>query len=298
MPIVHLISDASLPSIWDNLGATDIGAVPTLLIVAILSLYLFGSWRVARIDPTAPWSMKRTGAFAGAMLVVFVAVELFVGAYDDTLFYDHMIQHLLLIMVAAPLVAMGAPIDLLCRATSGSPHRFVTKLLGSRIAEVVGHPIFGFACYAVLIPVAHLTSIYNYLLTNELLHDNEHLAFLVFGYLFWRPVVGIESSRHPLSPGMRMLYLALAVPVDTFSGLALVSTGHELFPAYLSVHRSWGPSLVGDLHIGGAVMWVGGDTLMVFAMIPIVVQWVRAEDEKARQIDALLDSQLGHGPPS
>ena len=126
-------------------------------------------------------------------------------------------------------------------------------------------------------------------------HDNEHLAFLVVGYLFWRPVVGVEASRHPLSPGLRMVYLMLAIPVDTFSGLALVSTSHELFPAYFAIHRNWGPSLVEDLHIGGAIMWVGGDTLMVLALIPIIIQWVRYEDERARQVDAILDLQEAEG---
>ena len=223
------------------------------------------------------------------MVVTFGAIELFVGVYDDSLFYDHMIQHLLLVMVAAPLIAMGAPFELLSRATTGATHRVVTKVLGSRVAEVVGHPITGFALYAVLIPIAHLTTLYNYALTHDLAHDNEHLAFLVIGYLFWRPVVGVEPSRHPLSPGLRMVYLMLAIPVDTFSGLALVSATHEMFTAYYNVHRAWGPSLVGDLHIGGAIMWVGGDTLMVLALIPIVVQWVRYEDERARKLDAELD---------
>jgi putative copper resistance protein D len=82
----------------------------------------------------------------------------------------------------------------------------------------------------------------------------------------------------------------LAVPVDTFTGLTLVSASGEWFHPYYAVHRMWGPSLVGDLHIGGAIMWVGGDTLMVLAMIPVVVQWLRYENEKAALLDAELDA--------
>jgi putative copper resistance protein D len=78
--------------------------------------------------------------------------------------------------------------------------------------------------------------------------------------------------------------------VDTFTGLALVNTGHEIFPHYFDVQRTWGPSLVNDLHIGGAIMWVGGDTLMVVAMIPVVVQWLRYEAERTRRLDAELDA--------
>ena len=136
----------------------------------------------------------------------------------------------------------------------------------------------------------HLTGLYNTMLTNDLAHDNEHLVFLVIGYLFWRPVVGIEPSRHPLTPALRLIYLMLAVPIDTFSGLALLSTNHEIFSAYFNVHRTWGPSLIGDLHIGGAIMWVAGDSLMALAMIPVVVVWVRSEALLTRRIDAELDA--------
>jgi len=285
-----VVADAAPPPIWHNLGATTIAFTPSLLIFGALALYLLGAWRVGRLDEGQPWPVQRTIAFAGGMAVTFVAIELFIGVYDDSLFYDHMIQHLLLIMVAAPLVAWGAPVELLCRATTGVANRGIRALLGSRVAAVVGHPISGFGLYAVLIPVAHLTSLYNYSLTHDLAHDNEHLAFLVIGYLFWRHVVAVEPMRHPLTPPLRLAYLALAVPVDTFTGLTLVNATHEMFPAYYDVHRTWGPSLVSDLHVGGAIMWVGGDTLMVFAMVPVVIQWLRYDAERTRELDAELDA--------
>ena len=167
----------------------------------------------------------------------------------------------------------------------------MTVALGSRPAEVIGHPITGFVVYALLIPVAHLTSLYNYTLSNDLAHDNEHLAFLVVGYLFWRPVIAIEPSRHPLHPGVRLVYLALAVPVDTFSGIALVSAAHEMFPYYDTFTRSWGPTRIADLHIGGSIMWIGGDGLMGLAMIPCLAQWLRYEDLRTAELDARLDAE-------
>jgi putative copper resistance protein D len=286
-----LLADVPLPEIWGNLGATAIAFTPSVLIGGVTGLYLWAVWRVGRADPENPWSARRTAAFVGAMVLVFFAIELVLGVYDDTLFYDHMIQHLLLIMLAAPLIAMGAPTELLVRSTTGGTHRVVTRVLDSTAAEVVGHPITGFVLYTVFIPVAHLTSLYNFTLTNDLAHDNEHLAFLVVGYLFWRPVVAIEPSRHPLTPALRLVYLMLAVPVDTFCGLVLASTNHEMFSAYAHVQRTWGPSLIGDLHIGGSIMWVVGDSLMALAMIPVAVQWVRSEEALTRQIDAELDAQ-------
>jgi putative copper resistance protein D len=258
-------------------------------------LYGSGIRRFGQLHPGHSWSFRRTFAFFAGLLVALVALDSFIGVYDVTLFYDHMIQHLLLIMVSAPLLAMGAPVDLLSRATRGATHRVVTDGLESRVAEAVAHPIVDFILYALLIPIAHLTSFYNSAVTSPALNSGEHLAFLMIGYLFWRHVVAIEPSRHPLSPPIRLVYLALAVPVDTFTGLTLASTSHALFPALVSIHRDWGPSPVLDLHMGGAIMWVGGDTLMLIAMVPCAILWMRYEEQRAAEIDRQLDLSTARG---
>jgi cytochrome c oxidase assembly factor CtaG len=278
------------PDIGHHLGASAIAVVPTLLIAVATGLYLWGAWRVGRATTGLRWPARRTAPFLVGMALVFASIELVVGVYDDSLFSDHMVQHLMLLMLAAPLLALGAPLELAERATAGAAHRWLVRLLRSRVAGAIGHPVTGFLLYAVLVPAVHLTAIYNTSLTNDVVHDNEHLAFLVIGYLFWRPVVAVEPSRHPLTPPMRLVYLVLAVPIDTFSGLVLMSANHEMFPAYRSVHRTWGPSLVGDLHLGGAIMWVAGDTLMVLAMIPVAVVWLRSEARYPRRLDLHRDA--------
>ncbi len=287
----HTVVAALPPLDWSHMGITEVGAVPTLLMVVALGCYLWGVRRV-RARPGGTWSTGRTVAFVAGMVVTAVAIESFIGAYDDTLFYDHMVQHLLLVMIAGPLFALGAPLDLLVEATGGTAHRLAEGAKRSRVAEVVGHPITGFVLYFALIPITHLTVFYNWTLEYDLVHDLEHMLFLVIGYLFFRPVVAVETSRHPLIPPLQLLYVALAVPVDTFTGLALTSTTHELFPYYFAHPRSWGPSLLTDLHVGGAIMWVGGDSLMFLIMIPIVLRWVRYEDARTAEIDAELDAEL------
>lgn len=249
---------------------------PNLVLAAAVALYLAGVYRIRRRHPGESWPVWRTVAFLAGAVAVVVAIDSVLGVYDDVLFADHLAQHLVLIMVAAPLFAMGAPVELARKATSGPAHSLLTNALRSRTAEVVGHPIFGFLLYAVMIPVAHLTSLYDVTIINTPVHELEHGVFLLIGYLFWRPVVGIEPSRHPMSPGLRLLYLMLALPVDTFTGLALSSATHELFSAYRSIHRTWGPSRLDDLHLGGDFMWIGGDVLMLVAMIPVGLQWRRS----------------------
>ena len=135
------------------------------------------------------------------MALVFVAIELVVGVYDDTLFYDHMIQHLMLIMLAAPLIAMGAPVELLSPVHDRDRPPSSPGSLTPRVSGVVGSPDHRLSCSTpsssrrCTSPASTTT-----MLTNDLAHDNEHLTFLVVGYLFWRPVVAIEptGTRSPL----------------------------------------------------------------------------------------------------
>ncbi len=275
-----------------TLTSTDVEAVPTIMMVAAAALYLWGVWRVNRLHPRHRWSRWRTAAFLAGLACTAIAVESVIGVYDDALFYDHMLQHLLLIMVAAPLFAMGTPVLLAFRASTGRVHELVTAGLRSRVSRLLGNPIVAFVLYAIVIPLTHLTSFYDYTLTHESVHDTEHLLFLFVGYLFWRQVVGIEPGAKRLHPGVRLAYLAFAVPVDTFTGLSLANESHEIFPAYLRMHRPWGPSMVTDLHLGGVVMWVGGDSLMLLAMIPVAVAWLHYEERRAVRVDRELDAIL------
>jgi putative copper resistance protein D len=269
------------------------------LVIVAGALYVTSARRVTRLNPDRPWSTRRMAAFIGGLVAVLVATESILGVYEGVLFYDHMIQHLLLIMVAAPLLAMGAPAELLERSTTGEVHQIVDRCLSSKVAEAIAHPVVDFVLYAFLIPLCHLTNFFNLTLEHPTVQFLEHVMFLVVGYLFWRHVVAIEPSRHRLHPGVRLVFLALAVPIDTFTGLTLASTSHEMFSAYLAQHRSWGPSPVLDLHIGGDIMWVGGDTLMFLGMAPVAVLWVRHEERRAVELDRQLDEaqrQAAHGP--
>lgn len=288
MLLAGSLGTAVAPVGWGRLGATRVDLFLPV-VAAVAALYLTGARRVRALDPGAPWSSRRTAAFLGGLLCVLLATDSVVGVYEGVLFYDHMIQHLLLIMVAAPLLAMGAPAELLHRSTTGRAHDAVDRLLASRVADAVAHPVVDFVLYAFLIPICHLTGFFNLTLGHPAALWLEHLLFLVVGYLFWRHVVAVEPSRHRLHPGVRLLYLALAVPVDTFTGLTLASAAHEMFPAYLAQRRTWGPSPVLDLHIGGDIMWVGGDTLMFLGMVPVAVLWVRHEERRALELDRELD---------
>jgi putative copper resistance protein D len=289
--MIALLAAVSLPPLrGGQLLSTTFNAIPVVLILGALALYLWGVQRVNRLRPRHPWSTRKTAAFIGGLATTAISVFSFIGVYDQELFWDHMVQHLLLIMVAAPLFAIASPIDLSWRASTGPLHEQLTRVLRSRTATLLGHPGVAFVLYAVAIPLTHLTVWYNYTLEHPAIDDLEHLIFLAVGYLFWRQIFGSDPNRYKLHPALQFGYLFLAIPIDTFTGLSLDQAVHEMFPAYLAFHRTWGPSLVDDLHIGGVLMWVAGDTLMLWPMIPVALGWMHLEERKAVRIDRQLDA--------
>ncbi len=290
--MIAALYDSGLPPLrGSQFFSTQFDFVPVAMIVAALALYLWGVRRNNALHPRHPWSAGKTVAWIGALFSTGVSIFSFVGVYDGELFWDHMVQHLLLIMVAAPLFAIASPLELAWKSTSGTAHVVVTEALRSPVAKVLGHPVVAFVLYAVVIPISHLTIWYNYTLTQESVHNAEHLAFLLVGYLFWRQVFGNDPNRYRLHPALQFFYLFLAIPIDTFTGVSLTGVSREIFPAYLATHRTWGPSYVVDLHIGGTIMWVVGDTLMLWPMIPVALRWMHLEERKAARIDRELDAQ-------
>ncbi len=268
------------PFSWHHLDQWHLGLVPLVLLVGALVLYLWGVRRAGQ------WSNARTWPFVAGLIVTFLATQSVLGVYDMAYFSAHMIEHLALIMVAAPLFALGAPLDL-CYAAGGVRLRAV---LDGRVMSVLTHPLFGFAAYFVVIPLTHLTGLANEMMLHMWVHHAEQVAFLVTGYLFFRVAFGLERGR-TLHPGLRLVFVMAAVPVDTFTGLALVMSSALPFPAYAAMapagaSPAW---MLSNVHLGGAIMWIGGDALMLLACIPITVAWVRWETRRTAEIDAELD---------
>lgn len=235
------------------------------------ALYLWGCWRVRRDHPARPWPRWRAGMFLTGLGVVVIATESGVGAYDGVLFWDHMIQHLLLLMIAPPLLVLGQPATLLLHASRNPLHTWTKRVLRSRAVSFLTWPPFTLAAYVVTVVATHLTGLVNVVITNQAAHNAEHVLYLLVGYLFFLPLVGREPIRWRIAYPLRLLVLILAMPVDTFTGLVL---GYEPSGfAYAGPRPPGSPSPVTDAHWGGALMWIGGDAIMLAFMMIIMLLW-------------------------
>jgi len=249
--------------------APIVTAFTALLAVA----YLWGVIRVRRRHPRRPWPLRQTIPFLLGLLVINLATQSGIGTYDDTLFWDHMIQHLMLIMIAPPLLVAGQPVTLLLHASRNPLHAKVKRLVRSRPVKWLTWPAFGVVGYAATIVGTHLTSFMNLVTEHEAVHQAEHVLYLVVGYLYFLPLIGKEPIRWKVSYPLRLFLLFIAMPVDAFTGVVLGS--YQTDPFVPLEPRSWGPSAVSDLHEGGAVMWIGGAAIMFAVIMVTFFQWTR-----------------------
>ena len=240
-------------------------------------LYGWGVVRVARRHPARPWPLWRAALFGAGLLVIVIATQSGIGAYDDLLFYDHMVQHLMLLMVAPPLLIGGQPLTLLLHASRNPLHTWAKRVIRSRLASFLTWPVFGTLAYALTVMAAHLTAIASYTEQRPAWHNGEHALFIVIGYLFYLPILGTEPIRWRLSYPIRFVLLVLLMPIDTFTGVALgyASAHSPGIPA--GPRPGWAPSPVSDLHAGGAIMWIAGDGIMFAIMMIVFLMWARNE---------------------
>jgi cytochrome c oxidase assembly factor CtaG len=226
--------------------------------------YALGARRVRR------WPAWRAACFAAGLVVVAVAL-LGLDAAAHRSLRGHMLQHLLLVFAAAPLLVLGSPVALALRAT-GARARRVLRLPG------LARPAVGFAALAGTMAVTHLTGLYDAALAHPALHAAEHIAYLGAAALFWRPVIGADPV--PGRPGAvgRLLYLMLASGPLSLVGVAMEASHHAWYATYAAR-----PGALADQHAAGALMWVGGG--LALAAITILAVWAALRREHARQLE-------------
>jgi putative copper resistance protein D len=252
--------------------------------------YLWAVHRVAA-GGRRPHPRWRTACFVGGLGAIVLALSSPIEAYEGVLFSVHMVQHMLLELAAAPLLLLGAPATLALRAASPSVRRGLLAILHSRVVAVVSFPLIGWMVFAAANWGWHFSASYDQALESPALHYVQHVSFLAAALLFWWPVIGADPSRWRLPYPVRLFYLFLAMPQNSFLGVALMSAPVVLYPHYLTNLRTWGPSAAADQSLGGMLMWVGGDLIFLAAMGAVVAAWVRHEDRRTARLDARLDAE-------
>ena len=247
--------------------------VPVALVV-IGYFYLRADWRLA--SRGRRWPARRTVAFLGGLVAVDLALQSPVATFTASYFQAHVVQHLLLMVVAPPLLALGAPSTLLLQTAGRATKTRWLAVLRSRPFAVATHPVPVWFFYFGAMFAFFLSPLLNFAMEHMALMDAINLTFLLGGTFYWWPMVGLDPIVHwRMGYGARLANLALGVPFEAFLGIAIMSQRAPIASMYsLSSTRA-----------GGALLWAATEVATFTGMVPIVLQWVRADDRAGRRAD-------------
>jgi putative copper resistance protein D len=246
--------------------------------------------KVNLAHPANPVPRWRSAAWFAGLAAIAVALLSGIARYDTTLFWVHMVQHILLTLVAPPLLALAAPITLLLRVARPSDRRrFILPVLHSRFVRVLSFPVVAWAVFAGVMWASHFSPLFNAALEDPLVHELEHVLYLGAGLLFWWPAVGADPSPWRMSHPVRAMYVFLQMPQNTFLAVALLSAPAPLYEHYVTLVRSWGPTPIADQQAAAGIMWFVGDLLFLLPMMAIIAAWMRHDERQAARADREAD---------
>ena len=212
----------------------------------------------------------RTALLAAGLLVAAAAVSPPVDALCDPSLPAHMFQHMLLTMVAAPLIVIGSPISLALRVAPRPAARRLAGLHRSRLLRLAAAPALAWTVLPCLQLAIYATPLFELADRRAPVHAAEHAALFGAALLFWRPLVGVDPPRRP-HPAVQIGYLLAAMPAGDVIGIWLMSSGHIQYASYaaggLGAQRQTGVvMLAGSFVLGAAALttawsWVQRDHL-------------------------------------
>ncbi len=274
-----LLRSSSWPVEWP-LAAIAVAAV----------LYLLGG----RLSATASDAAKRWrgAAFYAGLITLAIAVGSPVDAYAGELFWVHMLQHVLVMMVAPPLLLIGRPWPRILRPLPLGVRRPVARgvLVGPPLAPArhlfrrLASPLPAFVLFNGTLLLWHAPALYDLTLRDGPVHDVEHGLFFGTALLFWVHLVPGASSRPHLSDSARAFYGMGALAVSWILAIALGLAPRPIYGAYAALaHRPGGLSALADQQLAAGVMWVPGSLPYCIVLVVASLRWLDPVTATARR---------------
>jgi putative membrane protein len=244
-------------------------------VIGILALAVLYRWRArvgaAQLQP--PLGKAKPALLGAALATLFLSLNGWLHDLSDSyLFSAHMVQHLLLALVVAPMLIMATPGWMLRPALKSRP-----VAAGARWAT---NPLRSFAIFNAVMCAWHLPPLYNLAMANHPLHIVQHLMFLVAAVLMWWPILRPLPELPRLAYPAQMLYLFLMSIPMSIVAVYIAYADTVLYPAYATAPRIWGISPMEDQQIGGLIMWIPGG-LFFFAVISVVFfRWQQRDGDE------------------
>ena len=292
----------SLPAVAAVVAPGEVPAAWTFDPVVVLSLlaaagtYGFGVrrlWSRGRGRGVRP---ARVVAFAAGLVALAVALVSPVAALGHTLFAVHMVQHLIIVLVAAPLLVWGAPL-LPCSLALPDALRRDLRALGrdhtvAAVGATLTGPLVVWITHVGALWMWHLPALYEAALTNEWVHVVEHVSFFVTALLFWSLVI---PSRPRMPYPARLGFVFVTALQSGALGAILTFASVPLYSIHAAGARAWGLSALGDQQLAGVIMWIPAGVVYLASMSLLFIRWMRSMDPGAAQAGGRKGALLSAG---
>jgi putative membrane protein len=273
-----LATAAASPGFWD--WSLD----PPLVLVADLAIfYWLGSRRTVTPRRKRAAQRRRDAYFYGSLVVLAIALASPIEILSEQLFWVHMVQHVLLLVVAAPLMVLAQPWIRLWRCLPLDARRWLARGLshGRRTAPLravthkLGSPLAGFILFSVVLLAWHVPALFDATLRNTTLHALEHTLFFTTAVMFFKQVIPSPPLRTTLPASHRVVFAIGGMIVSWVLAVVLALAPHPLYSHYAhELSRPGGMTALADQQIAAGIMWVPGSITFLLVVFVYVHRWL------------------------
>jgi len=267
--------------------------------IVLAALYLAGVRRLRKRGDA--WPVGRTVAWLSGCFVLLMATSSGIGRYSPAMFSVHMGSHMLLSMVAPVLFVLGGPVTLALRAlpTSGKdsppgPREWLVAFVHSPVSRALTHPLVALALFVGSFYGLYFSGLFDSALKYHWAHLAMNAHFLLVGYVFYWPVIGVDPAPRRIPHLGRLGMMFGAMPFHAFFGVILMSMQTVIGETfYRGLKLPWASDLLTDQRLGGGIAWASGEVPVLLVLIALLVQWARTDEREAKRSDRREDATGG-----
>lgn len=277
---------------------------PTIIVGVVLAGWLYArGWRRLRQrgqggNYLKPW---RAWCYYGGLATVVIALMSPIATFDSVFFFMHMTEHVLLIMIAAPLIWLGAPMVPTLWGFNADARKRIGKVFHerhpmNRFFTFLTRPGVALAIYFLVLFGWHFPPLYDAAQGSNLIHELEHAMFMAAALIFWWPVIHPSGARRRLSYGAGILYIFPAKIAGFILGAGLTLSSEPFYQTFIDSPSIWGLDPLGDQQLGGLIMWVAGGLLYIIPLLALVLMMMREDEGDLWIPEAVRTGRADAGP--
>ena len=224
-------------------------------------------------------SPNELASFTAGVLVIFFALLSPIHVLSDQyLFSMHMFQHVMLTLIAPPLLILGIPSWLL--------KPVINNRVAFRVASILTSPVFGIISFNLIFSIWHIPALYNLSMEFHSIHITEHLLFIAVAVLMWWPLTSRVSELPRLSYPLQIVYLFLLSIAQVIVFALITFSTEPLYDWYVKAPMIWGITPLADQQIGAIIMKIGGSAIFMTLIVILFFKWARMEQNES-QLNAI-----------